>query len=70
MPKLILATATTLLLGRSTTSARSARDGYTAAQEAVHARTRSREATRRLRSPGTHEQPYLDLGPLDLAERH
>jgi hypothetical protein len=66
MPKLILATAT-LLLGRS--SAPAAADGHTAVQSAMHDRTRSRVATRRLRSSGANG-PYLDLGPLDLTRRH
>jgi hypothetical protein len=70
MPKLILATAAALLLGRSTTSARAATDGHaTAVQGAMRARTRSRDATRRLRALGSHE-PHLDIGPLDLARRH
>ena len=33
------------------------------------ARTRSRDATRRLRGSMTHE-PYVDLSPLDLTRRH
>ena len=70
MPKLILATATSLLLGRSNTSAAPLRaDGRTALQDAMHARTRSRDATRRLRALGSHE-PHLDLGALDLTRRH
>ena len=35
----------------------------------LRARTRSRDATRRLRESGTHE-PYVDLSPLDLTRRH
>jgi hypothetical protein len=36
----------------------------------VHARTRSREATRRLRASRVHD-PYVDLGCLDLTRaRH
>ena len=66
MPKLILATAT-LLLGRS--SAIATAGGDTAVQSAMHDRTRSRDATRRLRSSAAHE-PYLDLGPLELTRRH
>jgi hypothetical protein len=51
MPKLILATATALLLGRS--SARTAAEGHATVQSTMmHARTRSREATRRLRALG------------------
>jgi hypothetical protein len=36
---------------------------------AMHARTRSRDATRHLRASGVHE-PYFDLSPLDLTRRH
>lgn len=68
MPNLILATAATLLLRRSSFAPSDA-DGHTAGQTAMHARTRSRDATRRLRASGTHT-PYVDLGPLDLARRH
>ena len=35
----------------------------------VSARTRSRDATRRLRTSRAHE-PYVDLSPLDLTRRH
>ena len=35
----------------------------------MSARTRSRDATRRLRASRTHE-PYVDLSPLDLTRRH
>ena len=37
--------------------------------EAMHARTRSRDATRRLRASSVHD-PYVDLSPLDLTRRH
>ncbi len=66
MPKLILATAA-LLRGRS--SAPGAVGGHDAVQSAMHDRTRSRDATRRLRSSGARG-PYLDLGSLDLTRRH
>jgi hypothetical protein len=66
MPKLIMATAT-LLLGPS--SARAVAEGHTTAQAAMHAGTRSRYATRRLRALGSHA-PHFDLGPLDLTRRH
>ena len=62
MPKLILA-AGALLLDRP----RSAHDD--AARSAMHARTRSREATRRLRTSRAHEA-RLDLRALDLTRRH
>ena len=68
MPKLILATVT-LLLGRSS-SARAAADSSAAAvHSAMHARTRARDTTRRLRASGAHD-PHLDLGPLALTRRH
>jgi hypothetical protein len=50
MPKLIMATAT-LLLGRSS-SALGVANGHTTERAAMHARTRSRHATRRLRAGG------------------
>lgn len=62
MPKLILAAAT-LLLDRP----HPARDE--AARSVMHARTRSREATRRLRASHAHEA-RLDLRALDLTMRH
>jgi hypothetical protein len=37
--------------------------------EAMHARTRSRAAVRRLRASSVHD-PYVDLAPLDLTRRH
>jgi hypothetical protein len=35
----------------------------------MHARTRSRDATRRLRASRTHD-PYFNLGALGLNQRH
>jgi hypothetical protein len=61
MPKLILATAA-LFVGRQGPS------GATA-QDAMHARTRSRDATRRLRASRMHD-PYFHLGTLGLNRRH
>jgi hypothetical protein len=62
MPKLIL-TAVALLLDRPP----SARDEP--ARSAMHARTRSREATRRLRTSNAHvARP--DLRALELTMRH
>ena len=37
--------------------------------EQMHLRTRSRDATRRLRASNDHE-PYVDFSPLDLTRRH
>ncbi len=37
--------------------------------EALHARTHTRDATRRLRASRIHE-PYFDLSPLDPTRRH
>jgi hypothetical protein len=65
MPKLILATAA-LLLRRPSPPAAAAHDP---SYEAMHARTRTREATRRLRASTIHE-PYIDLSPLELTKRH
>ncbi len=62
MPKLILAAAA-LLLDRP----RPARDGD--APSEMQARTRSREAARRLRASRAHEA-RLDLRALDLTRRH
>ena len=39
------------------------------AHEAMRARTRTRDATRRLRESRIHEQ-YFDLSPLDITRRH
>ena len=65
MPKFMLATTafTAALLLR--------RKGPTAAavQEAMRARTRTRDATRRLRETRIHEL-YIDLSPLKLTKRH
>jgi hypothetical protein len=61
MPKFILATVA-LFLGRQGPS------GATA-QDAMHARTRSRDATRRLRASRMHD-PYFHLGTLGLNRRH
>ena len=61
MPKLILATAASLLR-RSSSPAIDA-------HEAMYARTRTREATRRLRASRVHD-PYFDLSPLELSRRH
>ncbi len=62
MPKLILA-AVALLLDRPSL----ARDD--GARSEMHARTRSREAARRLRVSRAHEA-RLDLRALDLTRRH
>ena len=35
----------------------------------MHARTRTRDATRRLRASKVH-QLYIDFSPLDLTRRH
>jgi hypothetical protein len=61
MPKFILATAA-LLLGREGPL-------EAPAHEAMHARTRSRDATRRLRASRMHD-PYFHLGALALNKRH
>jgi hypothetical protein len=61
MPKLVLA-AVGLLFGREGPSEANAHD-------ALHARTRSRDATRRLRA--SHMQdPYFHLSSLGLNKRH
>ena len=65
MPKLILATAA-LLLRRPPPPAAAAHDP---SYVAMHARTRTREATRRLRASTIHE-PYSELSPLELTKRH
>ncbi len=62
MPKLILAAAA-LLLDRPEAT----REG--GARSAMQARTRSREAARRLRASRAHEA-RLDLRALDLTRRH
>ena len=61
MPKLILATVA-LFLGREGPSEAIAHD-------ALHAKTRSRDATRRLRASRMHD-PYFHLGALGLNKQH
>ena len=61
MPKFILATVA-LFLGRQAPPGAEAHD-------AMHARTRSRDATRRLRTSRTHDQ-YVHLSSLGLNKRH
>ena len=61
MPKFILATVA-LFLGREGPTGADAHD-------AMHARTRSRDATRRLRTSRTHD-PYVHLSSLGLNKRH
>ena len=39
------------------------------AEQKTYLRTRSRDATRRLRASKVHE-PYVDFSPLDLTRRH
>ena len=68
MPKLILATVT-LLFGRSSSAHAAADSSAAAVHSAMHARTRGRDATRRLRATGHHD-PRFDLGPLSLTRRH
>ena len=67
MPNFILATAALLLRRPSPPATAGSHDE--AVHEAMHARTRTREATRRLRASRIHE-PYVDLGPLDLSKRY
>ena len=62
MPKFILATVA-LFLGREGSS------GATA-HNAMHARTRSRDATRRLRATRMDDPPYSHLIYLGLNKRH
>ncbi len=62
MPKFILATVA-LFLGRQGPSE------AIAAHDAMHARTRSRDATRRLRASRMHD-PYFNPGALALNKRH
>ena len=66
MPNFILATAALLLRRPFPPAAAASYDA--AVHDAMHARTRTREATRRLRASRIHE-PYVDLGPLDLINR-
>ena len=61
MPKFILATVA-LFVGRQGPSEATSHD-------AMHARTRGRDATRRLRASRMHD-PYFDLGALGLNKRH
>jgi hypothetical protein len=61
MPKFILATVA-LFVGRQGSSGATAHD-------AMHARTRSRDATRRLRASRVHD-PHFHLGALGLNRRH
>ena len=61
MPKVILA-AVALFVGRQGSSGATAHD-------AMHARTRSRDATRRLRASRVHD-PYSHIGALGLNQRH
>jgi hypothetical protein len=61
MPEFIPATVA-LFVGREGTSG-------VAAHEAMHVRTRSRDATRRLRASHTHD-PHVHLGALGLNRRH
>ena len=61
MPKFILATAA-LFVSRQGPSGADAHD-------AMRARTRSRDATRRLRASHVHD-PYSHLGALGLNRRH
>ena len=67
MPNFILATAALLLRRPFPPATAGSHDE--AVHDAMHARTRTREATRRLRASRIHE-PYVDLGPLDLSKRH
>ena len=66
MLKFTLATAT-LRFKRSST--RTLGVIHDPVHEAMHARTRSRDATRRVRASSVHD-PYVDLSPLDLTRRH
>lgn len=67
MPKFILATAA-FLFRRPFPPAADAHDDDPL-HEAMHARARTRDASRRLRASRIHD-PYFDLGPLDLIRRH
>ena len=68
MPNFILATAA-LLLRRPFPPPAAAGSHDDAVHDAMHARTRTREATRRLRASRIHE-PHVNLGALDLSRRH
>ena len=61
MPKFVLATVA-LFFGRQGPS-------EATAHGAMHARTRTRDATRRLRASRAHD-PYVHLGALGLNKRH
>ena len=61
MPQFILATAAFILKRQGSPEA--------TAHEALHATTRTRAATRRLREARMHD-PYVDLSPLGLSRRH
>ena len=61
MPKFILATVALFLHREGSSGA--------AAHDAMHARTRSRDATRRLRASRVHD-PYSHIGALGLNQRH
>ena len=61
MPKFIVATVA-LFLGREGPSG-------DAGHDAMRARTRSRDATRRLRASRVHD-PHVHLGALGLNKRH
>jgi hypothetical protein len=62
MPKLILATLALL-------HSRPVPPYAEVAHDKMHARTRTRESTRRLRAAHLHDA-YFDLSPLDLDRRH
>jgi hypothetical protein len=66
MPKFILATAASLFRRPFPPAAAEAHDPL---HETMHATTRSRDATRRLRASRIHD-PYFDLSPLELTKRH
>ena len=61
MPKFVLATVA-LFLGRQGASEATAHD-------AMHARTRTQDATRRMRASRVHD-PYFQIGALGLNQRH
>ena len=62
MPKLILATAALFLRRPFPPTSETA-------HELLHAKTRTREATRSLRHSRIHD-PYFDFSPLNLTRRH
>ena len=61
MPQFILATAAFILKRQG--------PPHAAAHEALHAATRTRATTRRLRASRMHES-YVNLSPLGLTRRH